>query len=85
MAKSKKKAMKRLTGKPVDISEETTLTILVPDELAELPNKILHSVGRLAGAASKKFGADEVAIVKSSEIKAGTYARAVWQKNLHTE
>ncbi len=77
MAKGKKKEKK---GEPVELKSPHRLTILVPDEIGDLSNKILHSIGRLTYAATAKFGVKQVAIVKTSKLPQEIKAVPGWMK-----
>ena len=66
MAKKKKAAKKKVT-KP-DLTSQKTITILAPDGIAELDEKVLHGIGRLTVNAATGYNVSAVAVVKTSKI-----------------
>jgi hypothetical protein len=84
VAKSKKKR-KKSDKELIRLDSPKIVTILVPDAIAELSNKVLHGVGRLTAVATSTFGVEEVAIVKSSQLPETIRAFSSWQKSVANE
>jgi hypothetical protein len=85
MAKSKKK--KKHKGKDqdkdkVELKSQKTVTILVPDVIGDLDQKVLHGIGRLTAAAVSTFKLDDVAIVKSSQLAEQILLVPTWHKSI---
>jgi hypothetical protein len=78
MAKAKKK-------KKIDLNSQKTVTILVPDTIGDLENKVLHGIGRLTVAATSTFDVTDVAIVKTSQLTRKIGGPIGWQKSVNDE
>jgi len=68
MGKKTKKKKKKKRKKDVDVTWQTTITLLVPDPIAELDKKVLHGIGRLAHAAASPFGVEQIAVLRTSDL-----------------
>jgi hypothetical protein len=82
MAKSKKKKKRK---DKVDLDSQTTVTILVPDVIGDLDQKVLHGIGRLTAAAVSTFKLDDVAIVKSSQLAEQIAVVPTWHKSINLD
>ena len=77
MAKGKKRKKKT-----VDVKSQETITIFVPNAIADLDKKVLHAIGRLTAAAASTFDIDDVAIVKTSQLAAPIEVPLYWHKHI---
>ena len=80
MAKGKKakKVASPKTKKP-----KKPITVVVPDDVAGLGQKVLEGIGKMALQAGSPFNVDQVAIVKTSKAPAGTHeASPEWRANV---
>jgi hypothetical protein len=64
---AKKKAAKKKAAKRV--SSQNKVTMIVPDDIAGLPDEVLERVGALIGVATSNYDVSEVEIVAAGDVK----------------
>jgi hypothetical protein len=63
--------MAKKKPKKVDLKSQKTITIVVPDAIADLDKRVLEGIGKAVLDASSTFDVTQVAIVKTSRVGAG--------------